>query len=375
MEEMKNQSSQTPTSDKANTRVLVTGCTGFLGSHTTIQLLAAGYKVRGTVRSLENKSKLKFLDEFLLSHPDLKYNIELVEADLLDATSWEFACKDCQYVMHIASPFPAKEPKIPNDVIQPAVQGTAHVIRAAAACNVKRLVLTSSVSAIVGQSHETREYNERDWGDLETITSSYPKSKILAERTAWRYAGNHANLEVVSINPAFIIGPTLTTSPFTSASLMLKLLNGTIYGLPKIMAQTVDVRDVAAAHIRAIEVPDAKGNRYACVGTNSWAIDVSRVLKAQMEQYGYGVTCRELTYCTVKMVALLDAEVRGVLPFVGTSRTVQNDKIRAGLGVSFRGQEESVRDMAWSLVKMGYLKDRTEGRAGQFEAYPDGQYR
>lgn len=131
----------------SNTKVLVTGASGYIGTHIVQQLQQQGYQVRGTVRSTSNEKKVEPLFKLC---PDARFPLELVEASLSSADGWLEAVQGCKYVMHVASPLPASAPKDEDEVIKPAVDGTLHVLQACkeAKC-VKRVVLTSSVSAIL----------------------------------------------------------------------------------------------------------------------------------------------------------------------------------------------------------------------------------
>ena len=197
------------------TRVLVTGASGFIATHIVQQLQQQSYQVRGTVRSKSNEEKVKPLHTLC---PDAMYPLELVEADLTKAEDWIDAVKDCTFVMHVATSVPEYEPSDPQDVIRPAVEGTLNVLRACkeAGC-VKKLVLTSSIAAVVGNdaSKAGTPYNENDWSDVEACTMAYYRSKTLAEKAAWNFVAElpqEDKFEIVAINPSFVMGPVLCGS-------------------------------------------------------------------------------------------------------------------------------------------------------------------
>lgn len=178
--------------EKGETLVLVSGASGFVASHCVLQLLSAGYTVRGTVRSLKNEAKVAFLRGL----PHAQQRLQLVEADLEDEKSWIPAVAGCKYVLHVASPFPMENPQHEDDLIRPAVKGTLSVLQAAAESGcVARVVLTSSVVAInsmAGDAHATSKekgtahvFTEDDWTDV-SKAPPYAKSKVLAEAAAWK---------------------------------------------------------------------------------------------------------------------------------------------------------------------------------------------
>ena len=248
----------------------VTGVTGFIASHVAQQLLVAGYNVRGTVRSLKDTAKSAYL---LTLCPTAKHSrIELVEADLTDAHSWAAAVAGCEYVIHVASPFPPTSPSDKLTIITPAVNGTLNVLKACAAANPppRRVVLTSSEAAISG-GHPNRPgkpWTEADWtipDDPAHPIGAYVESKTLAERAAWKFmADSRPSFSLVTICPGFVIGPPLSGAPATSMELIRRLLQREMPGVIDIGFDGVDVRDVALAHIRAMALPEAAGKRFLC---------------------------------------------------------------------------------------------------------------
>jgi len=243
------------------THVLVTGASGYLAMHVVKQLVDSGeYIVRGTVRSLENEKKVKPLRE--LSPENAKYHLELVEADLMKKEAWADAVKDCTYVIHVASPVPAGNPKDEMEVIGPAVEGTKHVLEACAKTKggVKRVVLTSSCSAIYpGRLEEGKVFNEEDWS-LEEGCIPYEKSKLRAEKAAWELVKNLPDdeiFELCCINPGLILGPVLHGSTCISMEFHRRFLQREVPMVPRLSLPMCDVRDVARAHITAMTSPKA----------------------------------------------------------------------------------------------------------------------
>jgi len=245
--------------------VTITGITGFLGAHVCSLFLKDGsYKVRGTVRDPNNEKKIGPVKAAFGA--DLFGQLELAKADLLNAESIREAIRGSQYVVHTASPFPAKNPKDENELIKPAVEGTMAVMRAAKEFGVKRVVITSSIAAIYPQKPENSKeaYTEKDWADL-TVASAYEKSKAMAEKAAWDFVAalpENERFEVVTINPSMIMGPALIMGDFTSGIMAKKIMDAAFPGMPKIYMSVVDVRNVAEAHVRALKMPEAAGERF-----------------------------------------------------------------------------------------------------------------
>ena len=204
--------------------VLVTGASGFIAIHCIIQLLEQGYNVRGTLRKIIRENELR---QTLAKFVDAADRLQFVQANLLDDNGWDEATQGCDYVLHLASPFPMFMPKDENDLIRPAREGTLRVFKAAANNGVKRLVLTSSTAAVAyGHPKEKRVFDESDWSIVESPGKDpYQKSKTLAERAAWdfmeRLPENHP-MDMVVINPGYVLGPLPDTSPRTFGVLVYK---------------------------------------------------------------------------------------------------------------------------------------------------------
>ena len=256
--------------------VLVSGATGYVAAHVIKQLQEAGYRVRGTVRSLKNEAKVKPIRELC---PDAAHPIELVEADLLDADSWPKAVEGCKYVVHTASPFPSENPKHEDELIKPAVEGTLNVLRAAKdARTIKRVVLTSSTVAVVENASPDfdREYSEADFPDPSRITMQpYPKSKTLAERAAWDFV-KEGEFELRVVNPGFVVGPPTHAGTGTSNDILKGVMLGRIDIRP-VCVPCVDVRDVARAHVAAMTTEEAAGHRHCLVTDMLWYADMAQM--------------------------------------------------------------------------------------------------
>ena len=267
--------------------VLVTGGTGFLGIHTVLQLLQQGYHVKTTLRSLAKKeSILKALEEGGIT--DFS-NLTLIEADLTSDHNWDEAAKNCDYVLHVASPFPAQDPKDENELIIPARDGALRVLKASHDAGVKRVVLTSSFAA-VGYSIDAKDhiFTEKDWTDINAPLPAYIKSKTVAEKSAWEFIEKEGNgLELSVINPVGIFGPAI--GGITSASLDIAvsgILNGSMDKTPTFTMGVVDVRDVADIHIKAMLVPEANGERFIATSDGVMSFyDVAELFRKERPQY------------------------------------------------------------------------------------------
>jgi nucleoside-diphosphate-sugar epimerase len=338
--------------------VLVTGGSGFIGSHCILQLLAAGHKVRTTVRSLGREADVRALLKNGGARPDGQ--LFFYSADLTDDSGWAEAAGGCDYVLHVASPFPSTVPKDENELIVPARDGALRVLRASRDAGVKRVVLTSSFAAIgYGHAPRTTPFKETDWTDPDgSDVMPYTKSKTLAERAAWDFIGREGRgLELSVVNPVGVFGPVLGADYATSILFVQRLMDGELPGLPRMCFGVVDVRDVADLHLRAMTHPAAKGERFLAVaGDFLWIVEIAKTLRARMGEAARRVPTRQLPNWLVRLAALRDPAVKQIVPELGKWKNATNEKARQVLGWSPRSSEEAVVATAESLVRLGLLK-------------------
>ena len=345
-----------------NELVLVTGGSGFVATHCLLQLLEAGYRVRTTVRSLTREPQVRaMLQVGGAAAPSLMPDrLTFCVADLNADEGWQQAIEGCTYVLHVASPFPATEPKDENELILPAREGTLRVLRAARDAGVKRVVLTSSFVAIgYGHPQQTAPFTEADWTNLQGPgIAAYCKSKTLAERAAWEFmAREGAALELSVVNPAGIFGPALGPDFASSILLSQRFLNGQVPGCPDISFPAVDVRDVANLHLRAMTHPAAAGQRFLAVAGRSISIQqMAQILKANLGHAARRVPTRRIPDWFLRVVALFDPTVRLILPELGKVKTATGEKARRLLGWSPRSTEEAIVATGESLVRLGLLR-------------------
>jgi nucleoside-diphosphate-sugar epimerase len=338
--------------------VLVTGGSGFIGSHSILQLVAAGHRVRTTVRSLKREGEVCAMLKEGGAEPGGR--VSFVAADLENDAGWAEATAGCDYVLHVASPFPPSAPKHEDELIVPAREGTLRVLRASRDAGVKRVVLTSSFAAI-GYGHEpqTTPFNETNWTDLKGDTAAYVKSKTLAERAAWDFMAKEGGvLELSVVNPVAVFGPVLGRDFSPSVLLLRRLMDGSVPGCPRLYFGVVDVRDVADLHIRAMTHPAAKGERFLAVAGDCMSIlDIAKVLRHRMGASAGKVPRFQLPDWLVRIAAIRNSAVKQILPELGKIKNSTNEKARRVLGWTPRSNEESIAAAAESLLRFGLLSD------------------
>ncbi len=259
----------------ADQLVLVTGGSGFIGAHCIRRLFADGYRVRTTVRSLSREPEVR---EMVGDGP-----LEVAAADLTSDAGWPEAVAGCEYVLHVASPFPLRQPKHEDDLIVPAREGALRLLRAASDAGVRRVVQTSSFASIgYGHGDSDTVYDESVWSDVDgPHVTPYAKSKTLAERAAWEFMeANPGGLELSVVNPVAVLGPPLGRDLSTSIEIVKRLIDGSMPGTPKTAFGLVDVRDVADLHLRAMTAPEAAGERFLAIGEDfRWIHEMAQWLR------------------------------------------------------------------------------------------------
>jgi dihydroflavonol-4-reductase len=338
--------------------ILVTGGSGFIGSHCILQLLTAGHQVRTTVRSLKREADVRAMLKEGGADPGNR--LSFFAADLENDAGWPQAVAGCEYVLHVASPFPASVPKHEDELIVPAREGALRVLRASRDAGVKRVVLTSSFAAIgYGQKPQIAPFNETNWTDPNSDeVLPYVKSKTLAERAAWDFiASDGRSLELSVVNPVGVFGPVLGPDYSTSILIVQRMMDGAVPGCPRISFGVVDVRDVADLHIRAMTNPAAKGERFLAVAGDFMSLlDIAHVLKSRMGASAKKVPTRELPNWLVRLAALRDPAIKQILPELGKRRNATHEKAPRLLGWSPRSNEDSIVATAESLIRLGLLK-------------------
>ncbi|HUH79733.1 MAG TPA: NAD-dependent epimerase/dehydratase family protein [Solirubrobacteraceae bacterium] len=334
---------------QASGAVLITGASGFLGGWCVVEALERGYQVRASVR---NASRERELREMIESKRGSSAGLSVVEADLSRDDGWEQAVSGCDYVLHVASPFPAAQPKDPDELIVPAREGTLRVLRAGLAAGVRRVVVTSSVAAVRNFAPlPDRPLAEEDWTDPDLPNlSPYARSKTIAERAAWELArGQNATDRLAVVNPSAILGPVLSAHRSTSTELVERLLTG-MPGMPRLSFSVVDVRDVAELHLLAMASPEAAGERFLAVGPSLWISEMAKILREQLGPAASKVPRRTFPDALVRLAARFDPALRSFTADLGRHLQYSHEKAETRLGWKPRPVQDTLVDCASSLL-------------------------
>lgn len=245
-------------------KVLVTGVSGYIGQHCAVELLKNGYAVKGSVRSLSKKDEVTNGIKKVI---DPNGNLEYCELNLLNDEGWEEAMVDCDYVLHVASPFINIEPKDENLYIRPAVDGTMRALKAAKKAGLKRVVITSSMVSMLENADKSINIDSNSWTNVNAKNvSAYAKSKTLAEQSAWDFINNQKGpdpMELTVVNPGPVFGPTLSGNlEGASMGMVKQIITGKMPMVPQAAINMSDVRDIAKIHVLALENKSASGKRF-----------------------------------------------------------------------------------------------------------------
>jgi dihydroflavonol-4-reductase len=341
------------------TKVLLTGASGYIGKHITLELLNQGYEVRASVRNLNRVGEVReAIGPYLSPGVDADKQLTFVALDLESDLGWADALTGIDVLMHTASPFPIASPKDENELIRPAVKGTLRALKAAKAAGVKRVILTSSNAAVYGCDLPAgkQAFDETMWTDVNHPVGrvAYTKSKTLAERAAWDFVKNEApEIQLTTINPVLVLGAPLDANFGSSISVVERILKGKDPMLPDLRFGIVDVRDVAKMHVQSIKVKEAIGQRILASSETLSFVGIAKILKSEYPKSK--VKTGKAPTQLIKFLALFDGEIKAVLPLLGKAMLTSNQKAKSLLGINFIPAEVSVKESAEFLVKNGFV--------------------
>jgi dihydroflavonol-4-reductase len=331
----------------------VTGASGFVAAHLVKLLLADGHAVRGSTRTAA---------PHLQSLPGAEHGLQLFAANLMTPGSFGTMIHGCDLVFHTASPYQLTVRDPQRDLLQPAVEGTLNVLRACAAKpSVRRVVLTSSVAAITDEPPQDHVLTEADWNEQSSLTrNAYYYSKTMAERAAWEFmAREKPGFDLVVINPFIVMGPSLSPGLNESNKIIVDLLAGLYPSYMNLEWGTVDVRDVALAHYRAAQKPQASG-RYLCANECLPMRAFVELLREAGYDRGYRLPKFALPDFAIRLGSWLQPKGAGdyLRSHIGRQLRYSNQKIKAELGMEFRPLKTTLRDTLEDLSRRSLLPTR-----------------
>jgi nucleoside-diphosphate-sugar epimerase len=343
--------------------ILVTGATGFVGKQTVIDLLKAGYAVRGTIRSM-GKSPQVIASVTAEAGRDAASRLELVEADILDDKGWASAMQGVAAVMHVATAIRGDEPKDSSVVIRPAIEGTERVLRFAHAAGIKRVILTSSIATVgYGHGHTKgrRIYDETYFTNLDNMqfTWAYCIGKTKAERAAWEFAKANG-IELTTIHPGAIIGPPVDDDASISVQMVTGLLDSSVPAMPSNGFSIIDVRDVSAMHVAALQHSESIGQRYLATAEYMRFPEVAAVLREAYPERN--VTTKHVPDWIIKLLARFGGPTRQIINDIGNEKVFDGRKGEALMGRKYIPAKQSILDTAAACFKLGLIAPGKSGK-------------
>ncbi len=342
--------------------VMVTGATGYVAGWLVQKLLEEGLTVHAPIRNPNDKDKLKYLDEI---EENSSGEIKYFEADLLEPGSYDEAVSGCELVFHTASPFTSIISDPQKDLVDPALKGTRNVLESVNKTEtVKRVVLTSSCAAIIGDAVDIQNYpnqiaTENEWNSTSSLEhQAYSYSKTVAEKEAWKINESQNRWDLVVINPSFVIGPGINPrSTSESYNIVKQFGDGKMKtGVPPFNIGVVDVRDVAEAHYKAGFKPEAEGRHITSAETKSF-IELVEYLRPNFGDK-YPLPKRELPKFMVWLFApTVGVSRKMVSKNMGHDWRVDNSKSKVKLGISYTDPKKSINDFFEQMVEEGIFEN------------------
>ena len=337
-------------------KILVTGISGWIAKHTTIELLNLGYKILGTVR---NNSLIEQTKETISKHAPID-NLSFVELDLLKDEGWNEAAQGCKYIMHIASPFPYKVSNNRDSLLAPAVDGTLRVLNAGLNANVEQIIKTSSIVAMFRKPNRNNPYSfgENDWTDENWTkgVTDYFLSKTKAERIAWEFMESKGlKNKLTTICPGGVFGDALDTKGGTSIEYVRQFLKGKFPAAPKWGVLISDVRDVAKSHIACLGNNKVGGRRLIVGKEVKTLIELSQIMAEAMPEYAKKLPKKHLPNFMVKLFSYIDSSAKTMIPDLEITMQTDTTYSEDLLGFKFKPAKGCMADTAKSVVRLGLV--------------------
>jgi len=340
--------------------VLVTGANGYIGASLVKSLLEQNYRVRGSLRTCDMKSKAE--TDALKSMPNASTNLELVSLELEGPDdAFDRAVQGVDWVMHTASPVTPAKIKNEQTIIGPAVTGTLNMLRAAhASTTVRKFILTSSIAAIASGNVQTT-FTEADWANIDAPNVvAYWKSKTLSERAAWKFMkDNTPKFTLSAINPGFVVGPVPTANVKSTSDIIARLLQGG--GVFNLFCPVVDIRDVVKSHIQAAKIPNAAGERFILCQSDGGEVllpEIGRILQQEFGPMGYEINARPAPKWIIWLLSLFDKDLAGLYPLIDVRPHFVNSHSREILKLEYVPLEKTIIDGGHSLIQHGIVEKK-----------------
>ena len=337
-------------------KVLLTGISGWIAKHTTIELLNSGYEVLGTVR---NETLIEQTKDTISKYAPIN-KLSFIKLDLIKDDGWNDAAKGCKYIFHIASPFPIKVSNNRESLLPPAVDGTLRVLNAGINAGVDQIVKTSSIVAMFRKPNRTNPYTfgEQDWTDENWVegVNDYFLSKTKAERVAWELMESKGlKNKLTTICPGGVFGDALDKKGGTSIEYVRQFMAGKFPGAPKFAVLISDVKDIAKAHVACIGNEKVGGRRLIVGKEVKKLVELSQLMAEAMPAYAKKLPKKELPNFMVKLISYLDSSAKMMIPDLGILMQTDPSYAEELLGFKFKDAKDCMAENAKSVVRLGLV--------------------
>ena len=327
-------------------KVLVTGSSSWVALHIVSELIKNSFLVRCSLRNIDKSIEVQKILEKVC---DISGKLEFCELDIFKDDKFDLATSDINYIVHTASPSPNKKYSYSSQLIDLTIDSTLRVLKYASKNGVKRVVLTSSLATIsYGNNKDQKYFNENSWTNVTNPKlNTYIISRTLAEKKAWAFAEKNKNLELVTINPGFVIGPTLRKDlSGISIQKIKKILTKETFLVPNRYVNYIDVRELASMHVKALLLKSLRAKRFIAASNQPISfLKINKILKSN----GYPVLTLAVPNFLIRIMGLFFKRYRQISYLLDVKINIDNSLTKSKLGWKERPVKESLIDMAKSI--------------------------
>lgn len=331
-------------------RVLVIDGNTLISSHTINLLIEKDYLIRLTYPHEEFFSFQTFFPS------KNKIDIETIKADIdLPSEAWDSIISNCDFVIFALFPFFKKPLPQGEELIKLTLNRTKEIINACIRQKVKKIVVNSNISTIIGGNFTISKFSEDDTCIINENTTYEEKAIYYAEKEMWQiYQENLDKINILCLNISTVIGPIFSSHlSYPYENIVRKALKEEFSGIIRINIPLVDVRDVAQANIKALETETNNVKKIIISAECMWFEEIMIILREEFEKFGYKIPSLKMGYCPMKLISLFDKKLKNILPLIGREFQIDNSKSKTDLKLSYTSLKSGLIESGYSYVKNG----------------------